>query len=241
MGTNYKTIADFEVATAAEAQVFMDQGVQYVDTSDDLATLPTVVKTAYVKNTGVFMTRNISNNWVPGGGAAFVSETAPSDPQTGALWFKPSEVLPKPLRVNITGGSGTVTAVSPTYAQIPSSTTVAFTTPKAVMVVVSFSSQLLVSNTANTSTQARVSWTGAMTGDSFNQAGQTGLVYQWAPANVQTLNNVTMTFTMAVAAGTTTFKADAYKNAASGTVQYTSPWLSITPVAWADAYDAGVS
>lgn len=233
MAVNYETLSDFEVATAEDAQnLFMDQAVVKVDTDADLASLPTTVKTAYVLNTGVLMARDVANVWKPQGGSATVSETAPSDPQVGALWVKPSEVLPLPVVGSLGGSTGApITATS--YAQVPTTTTQAFTTTKAVMCMVAFNSW---SNPDTASMRLALEFTGATTGTSEDKVGLAGTVYATTGSDRATRG---ATFAMVFPAGTTTVKIVGFKSG-TGSPTSTNTGLSIVPVQWADAYEAGV-
>lgn len=247
MTANYKTLSNFEVATAEEAQsLFMDQAIVKVDTSADLATLPNEVKTAYVLNTGILMARNSVNAWVPQGGAATVSETAPSNPQTGQLWVKPSEVLPAATRGSLVAAtSGAITATA-WGTVVPTATPLDVVVAKAAIYRVTCGAWVQAVAGAATDTRVRLAWTGAATGDSFNHTGGwgSGVMYQgpspasntYAPYNKQTL-----AFNIALPVGTTTFKVEAYKNGSGtgGSVNYVI--FEAMPVQWADAYVAGVS
>ena len=235
MAANYKTFSDFEVATAEEAQGYlMDQTVVKVDLDTDLASLPTSVKTAYVLNTGILMARNSVNAWVPQGGAATVSETAPSNPQVGQLWVKPSEVLPLPVRGYMINASKTVTAT--TFTAVTLDIARSITLPKAAMCDITYTASLIGAST--TSVQARGSWSGATTGDTVSQIGGfMGAIWKSSPDSF----TQSMTITAALNAGTTNFGIDALRanTSATCTIQYMT--ISITPVQWADAYADGVS
>jgi len=240
MSANYKTLSNFEVATAEEAQsYFMDQAIIKVDSDADLASLPNEVKTAYVLNTGILMARNVANEWIPQGGAAVVSETEPSSPQVGQLWVKPSELLPAPVRGGLSSvGDTTISSAAATWADLSSPATKSIVLPKPAMVLVNWSCWFKTSSTREV--QARIAWTGAATGNSYDHMGG-----WWgtavAPAGAAQFNQASNSFTVALPAGTTTFKMQARRAVADGTTTLSLPGICITPVAWADEYVAGVS
>lgn len=231
----YKTFQDGVVLPAEEIQDYlMDQTVVQVADSTALAALPTSVKAAYVLNTGVLMARDNVNDWYPQGGTATVAETAPSNPQTGAIWVKPSEVLPLPVRTvwsNVTGVTNT------SFATI--GRTQAYTTSKAVMCTVQWGGSFFCNASANTDYEARLAWTGALSGDSQTQS-KSSMFYRVYGANTAyfTWNSG---FTMVLPAGTTTFDLQAYRTATSTQYNVNGGWISITPTQWADAYAAGVT
>ena len=240
MAVNYKTLADFEVATAEEAQsYFMDQAIIKVDADTDLALLPNEVKTAYILNTGVLMARNVANVWVPMGGVATVDEVAPANPQKGSLWIKPSEVLPKPVRAAFYGANNNFGGAVGTWQDIGSQTPQSITLPKPAMVQVNWSTWMQ-NPSGGGDFQARIAWTGAATGNSYDHmGGWYGAVMCGSGDNIQ--RAFSNGFSIALPAGTTTFKMQARRasNAVTTTLHY--PGIGITPVAWADQYEAGVS
>ena len=234
MAANYKTFSDFEVATAEEAQGYlMDQTVVKVDLDTDLSSLPTSVKTAYVLNTGVLMARNSVNAWVPQGGAATVSETAPSNPQVGQLWVKPSEVLPAPVRGYMINVQKTVTATA--WSGVTVDTARSITLPKPAMCIIQYKADY--TGSSGTPLSLRLAWNGATSGDTYTQMG--GIMGAMAAfeAGKRELHSTTV----ALAAGTTNFAVEAYRSntSATTTIQAFAMWC--TPVAWADRYVAGVS
>lgn len=239
MTANYKTLADFEVATAEEAQsYFMDQAIIKVDTSADLTSLPTTVKTAYVLNTGILMARNVANAWVPTGGAATVNETAPSNPQTGQLWVKPSEVLPAPVRVQV---SGSFPISATTFTDLASGPTAAITVPRACMVQVDAACFLRCFG-SGAGLRAIIAWTGALTGDTSNLfGGLPGNMYNAPSGANDSYHTGALPFTIALPVGTTTFKFQAMKDNANTNPSLNYPRISVTPTAWLDAYAAGAS
>lgn len=241
MGTNYKVLSDFEVATAEEAQdLFIDSSVVKVDADVDLDDLPTSVKTAYVLNTGILMARDAMDVWKPQGGAAVVSETEPSNPQVGQLWVKPSLVLPAPVRgyVMTPGVLQSITATS--FADVPTTSAKSITLPKAAMCSVTMNFFLRIDATTDWPIQARVAWTGAATGNSeSHMGGFGGVAYAgaWTGYNSQSLH-----FHVVLPEGTTSFKAQAMHDSGGSTVpQIANTAIEICPVAWADEYEAGVS
>ena len=91
---------------------------------------------------------------------------------------------------------------------------------------------------AATALSVRLEWTGATTGNSYDQLGSGilgGLV-----ATAAGVRDSLYT-TVACAAGTTTFSLEAQRANTSNATSVNFAALIITPVAWADAYEAGVS
>lgn len=235
MAEQYKTFSDGVVLPAEEVQDYlMDQSIVKVDDSSGLANLPNSVKTAYVLNTGVLMARDNLNAWYPSGGTATVSETAPTNPQTGALWIKPSEVLPLPVRTvwsNVTGITNTsFGTIGRTQAYAPT---------KAVMCTVQWGGSFFLNASANTDYEARLAWTGALTGDSQTQS-KSSMFYRVYGANTAYFTWHS-SFTIVLPAGTTTFDLEATRTATSTQYNINGGWIAITPVQWADAYAAGVT
>lgn len=234
MGVNYKTLSDFEVATAEEAQsYFMDQAIIKVDADVDLASLPNEVKTAYVLNTGVLMARDNTNAWKRAGGAAVVNETAPSNPTVGDLWVKPSEVLPVPVRGTVIATTKSITAT--TYTAVTLDTTRSITLPKAAMCHYSFHARM--DGASATDVQSYLSWSGATTGGSYDQIGTFGHTL----LSSGTLVVGHMSGTVVLAAGTTTFGVMAKRANTSNATSIGVAAIEVTPIQWADAYDAGVT
>lgn len=235
MAVNYKTLSDFEVATAEEAQgYFMDQVVVKVDADADLASLPTSVKTAYVLNTGILMARDNTNVWKPMGGVAAVSETAPSNPQVGQLWVKPSEVLPKPVRGYMIQTTKNVTATAFTAVAVDNPRSI--TLPKAAMCMITYNAYLTASS--STSIQVRGTWSGAASGDTVSQYG--GFLGSLWKTSGEILPQ-SLTTTVALPAGTTNFGFDALRSNTSTATSINFLTINVTPIAWADLYEAGVS
>jgi len=246
MGTNYKVLSDFEVATAEEAQdLFIDSSVVKVDADVDLDDLPTSVKTAYVLNTGILMARDNEDAWKPQGGAAAVSDSAPANPQVGQLWVQPSLVLPAPVRRQLlNGNSGAVTATG-WGSDLPSAPTdTSITLPAAAMCTVTFGGlHRLKTSASATSLGARLVWTGAASGNSYDfMGGYAGTTWLYLPASVEVYTHVNVAFTMVLPAGTTTFKIEAQRGSAAATTSVIAyPYISVSPTAWADEYESGVS
>jgi hypothetical protein len=233
MTAQHKVFSDFEVFQAEDVNNYlMNQTIVKVANEGELNGLPTDVKTAYVLNTGILMARNAVDAWVPQGGAAAVSETAPANPQVGALWVKPSEVLPAPVRGMVISTLQTLTATA--WSDLVGSTK-SITLPKAAVCTVSWSIWTSVGS-AGQYGRTRLAWTGALTGDSYDHAGYGGVT------NNQQTQQMTQTlgFSIALPAGTTTFKAQGYVGN-STTMSYQQGFIDIAPMQWADAYAAGVS
>lgn len=234
MSANYKTLSDYEVATAEEAQsYFMDQAIIKVDADTDLAALPTTVKTAYILNTGILMARNVANAWVPMGGVATVNETAPANPQVGSLWIKPSEVLPAPVRGYAITSTKNVTATA--WANVALDSAKSIVLPKAAVCYVAY--KLQANGSSGTPISIRMAWNGATSGDTYTQMG--GIM--GATAVTSTAGREQYVTTVALGAGTTNFTVEAQRSNTSASTSIDSFAINVTPIAWADQYAAGVS
>ncbi|GAA0332842.1 hypothetical protein PV735_38820 [Streptomyces turgidiscabies] len=237
-----KTFADYEVLTADDVNDYlMNQVIVKVDTSTDLASLPTEVKAAYVVDTGLTMARDNTDVWVPLGGVATVSPTAPSNPQTGQLWVMPSQSLPAPVHGSVSGASAAITGVNNTYVNHGS--TVAFnnTTGRALKVAVSYGSTVTMPSTSS-DIRIRCAWSGVTTGDTVTMLGSSlmGLSYYGSSngSYVPFYENWGKTFYITINSGTTNFNFQATIIAASATNMPSigNAAIAIAPLGFADQW-----
>ncbi|MCX4577938.1 hypothetical protein OHB41_33095 [Streptomyces sp. NBC_01571] len=203
MAENYQVFADYDVLTADEVNNYlMNQVTVKVDTSTDLNALPTEVKQAYVVDTGQVMARDNTDAWVPLGGVATVSTTAPSNPQVGQLWVMPSQALPAPGTGVFATSTLDVTALNGAYAAWGSTASWTNNSGRAVKALITWGGTARI-ETSSSGIRARLNWTGATTGDTYALTGSVGRslfldstsTYEsWERSAVVTLNSGTTTF-----------------------------------------------
>lgn len=243
MPNMHKVFADYEVLTADDVNDYlMNQVIVKVDTSTDLTSLPTDVKAAYVVDTGLTMARDNTDAWVPLGGVATVSSTAPSNPQTGQLWVMPSQALPAPVVGSFQGASVAVTGVNNTYANVGS--TIAFnnTTGRSLKCQVNWGGSFAMPDTSS-DLRIRVAWSGATTGDTVSIMGSTlmGLSVYGASASIYTpySENYAKGVAMTLNTGTTNFNIQATVIAASAPTNMPvvgNAGIQIVPLGFADQW-----
>lgn len=244
MPNMHKVFADYEVLTADDVNNYlMNQVIVKVDTSTDLTSLPVDVKQAYVVDTGQVMARDNTDAWVPLGGVATVSTTAPSNPQTGQLWVMPSQSLPAPVAGSVSGASTAITGINNTYANHGS--TVAFnnTTGRSLKAMVVWGGTLAFTDDNSADMRVRLAWSGATSGDTVSilgsnlmglsiyasaSTGYTPYYENWSKAVGITLNTGTTNFNIQATVTTATMPSTApiIGNAA----------IQIVPVGFADQW-----
>jgi hypothetical protein len=94
----------------------------------------------------------------------------------------------------------------------------------------------------STDVRARLAWSGAITGNSFDQGGGWGNTwYEFSPTTSLNYTSKSVTFTLALPAGTTYFNLEAYKTGSPTQCNLAYVTVNVTPIQWADAYAVGVS
>lgn len=183
--------------------------------------------------------RDSANAWKRGGGAAEVSETAPTNPSIGQLWVKPSEVFPVPVRTQL-GNFSTLTT-SETWVQATALGSVSLTTPKACLATLSFATRIAVTGTGPCEAQMRLGFTGSLTGASDSQGGSgVGSLVQWT-SGARVYSTLFTSFTIALPVGTFTVSPWVWRSGLVTSVEYNSVNVGITPISWVDQYADGVS
>jgi len=237
-----KVFADYEVLTADDVNNYlMNQVIVKVDTSTDLTSLPTEVKTAYVVDTGLTMARDNTDAWVPLGGVATVSTTAPSNPQTGQLWVMPSQALPAPVQGQVAGASTAITGVNNTYTNFGS--TVAFnnTTGRALKVMAIWGGTCAFTDDNSSDLRIRLTWSGATSGNTVDLLGGVmGLsIYSSASAGYTPYyESYSKAVGLTVNTGTTNFNFQATIVGTSATTmpQIGNAAIQVVPLGFADQW-----
>jgi len=239
MPNMHKVFADYEVLTADDVNDYlMNQVIVKVDTATDLTSLPTEARTAYVVDTGLTMARDNTDAWVPLGGVATVSTTAPSNPQVGQLWVMPSQTLPAPGSGVFATSTTDVTALNSAYAAWGSTVSYNNNSGRAIKALVMWGGTANVPATSSSAFRARLNWTGATTGNSYDATTSTvgrGLLLNtssgyesWERSLVITLN-----------AGTTTFQIQAAMDATSTPTNKPgigNAGMQVSPIGFADQW-----
>ncbi|WP_158697894.1 hypothetical protein [Streptomyces prunicolor] len=210
-----KTFADYEVLTADDVNDYlMNQVIVKVDTSTDLASLPTDVKAAYVVDTGLTMARDNTDAWVPLGGVATVSTTAPSNPQVGQLWVMPSQSLPAPAAGILATSTTDVTALNGTYTAWGSTFAYNNSSGRAIKAFVGWGGTASIP-LSSSSMRARLNWTGATTGNTYDLTSSVGRSFLLSAQATAGAESWERTCVITLNSGTTTFQIHAAMDAAS--------------------------
>ncbi|MFC9846656.1 hypothetical protein ACFWFF_11495 [Streptomyces sp. NPDC060223] len=235
----HKVFADYEVLTADDVNDYlMNQVIVKVDTSTDLTSLPTEVKTAYVVDTGQVMARDNTDAWVPLGGVATVSTTAPSNPQVGQLWVMPSQTLPAPSSGSLATATTDITALNGTYTAWGNTVSYNNNSGRAIKALVMWGGSAAVPSTGSSNFRARLNWTGATTGNSYDATTSTlgrGLFLSTASA----WESWERTLVITLNSGTTTFQIHAAMDVASTPTNKPgigNAGIQVSPLGFADQW-----
>lgn len=149
----------------------------------------------------------------------------------GDFSVAPAELFPKPIVFNAITGSEEVTSASWTAVGFSKNLSVT----RAVMMLVTLKGLPL--GGASTWLRARLSWTGATSGDSYTLFGS-----NWRGCISGVSNTVrddaSLVFPLLVNVGTTTFQIQAMRQSGTATCTLADAGFTLTPVGWADHYEA---
>lgn len=142
--------------------------------------------------------------------------------------------LPVPVRGYIINTVKNITATA--FTDVTSDFVKSMTCPRDCMVNIMF--RTLQSGVAGTAVTSRLAWTGATTGDTYNQMDSALLGSNRSFAGGQIDTHVT---SVLLGAGITTFKVQSQRSNTSNAVTVDAAALAITPIAWGDEYLAGAN
>lgn len=150
------------------------------------------------------------------------------------LWRRvgTDEDLPIPVRGYMINTTKAITAT--VFTDVASDFVKAVTVPRACMMNIMF--RTLMNGVAATAVVARLKWTGATTGNSYDQMDSAllGSNRSFAGGQIDTLVTHLM-----INAGTTTFATQAQRSNTSNAVSIDAVAVSITAMGWGDEYTPG--
>ena len=222
MAIRYISFADQQVLTAENMLNVQYNGVVQVTTYAELATVNAAVNCAYVTADTSFYVRKSANSWGSVGGLATIQASAPTNPQTGQIWFDTDLVLPSGQKVTY-AGSETVTATSPTALVNLATATVTLTEP--AWVHVSYG----VVEPSNTLAADSVSMAVQLSGATTRAASATDYATSYGTSK----NSVANDFNYIFNTGATVVTAVAKRtNTASGSSAVKDMYINVMPIRW---------